>query len=403
MKLSFIVFLLLPIITYSQADHLSMKKGLWNASLQLNTADYLPFNIKVRKNNTLVILNANEEIELESPYLMNDSLHFRFPFFNSELVVKGDKKSMSGYWVNHTKGSHYKVPFIAIKGRTTRFNHIKKSKKGSSFDGKWKVEFEPGTSSSYPAVGLFNQKRNKINGTFLTETGDYRFLEGNTTKDSLFLSCFDGSHAFLFKAKYSNDSLFGKFFSGTHWQSSWNASRNEIFELTNPDDLTYISKQEKIEFKFPDLNKDSITFPSEKFNGKVVIIQIMGTWCPNCLDESLYYKELEEKYGDKGLEIISVCYETGNSIDDYIANIKRLQVKLQNNFTYLVGGAAKKNLASEHFSMLNEIISFPTSIYINRQGEVVRVHTGFNGPGTGDYYKRYKEKTSALLESLLMD
>ena len=129
----------------------------------------------------------------------------------------------------------------------------------------------------------------------------------------------------------------------------------------------------------------------------------MGSWCPNCLDESIYYKELKEKYGDKGLEIISVCYEVGKSLDTQISNVKRLKTKLQNDFTYLIGGSANKNLASQHFSMLSEIISFPTSIFINRQGEVVRVHTGFNGPGTGDYYKKYKERTSALLESLLMN
>jgi len=380
-----------------------MKKGKWNASLQLNSVDYLPFNIKVKKNNALIILNADEEIQLEPASFKDDSLHYRFPFFNSELVIKQGKTSMNGYWVNHTKGSHYKIPFTAVKGKITRFYHLEKSKKESNFDGKWKVEFEPGTNSSYPAVGLFNQKKKNISGTFLTETGDYRYLDGNTTKDSLFLSCFDGSHAFLFKAKYLNDSLFGKFYSGTHWQSTWNASRNSTFELTSPEDLTSLSNNETVEFKFPNLNKDSISFPSEVYKGKVVIIQIMGTWCPNCLDESIYYKKLEEKYGEKGLEIISVCYETGNSLDVQIVNVKRLQSKLQTNFTYLIGGSAKKNLASQHFSMLSEIISFPTSIFINRKGEVVRIHTGFNGPGTGEYYKRYKERTSALLESLLMD
>lgn len=403
MKFIFIVFLLYTFNTSAQRGAITLKKGKWNASLQLNTVDYLPFNLNVKKNNSLIVINADEEIQLEPAIIINDSLHYNFPFFNSELVVKAEKNNLSGYWVNHTKGSHYKVPFFAEKGRNTRFFHVSTSKKGTDFNGKWKVVFEPGTNSSYPAIGLFKQKKNKISGTFLTETGDYRFLDGNSTKDSLFLSCFDGSHAFLFKARHSKDSLFGKFYSGTHWNSSWNASRNDSFELQSPEDLTYISNGEKIEFSFPNLQKDTVSFPSERYKGKVVIIQIMGTWCPNCLDESVYYKELEEKYGDKGLEIISVCYESGKSLDDYINNIQRLQSKLETNFTYLIGGSAKKNLASKHFNMLNEIISFPTSVFINRQGEVVRVHTGFNGPGTGDYYKNYKERTNALLESLLMD
>jgi len=102
------------------------------------------------------------------------------------------------------------------------------------------------------------------------------------------------------------------------------------------------------------------------------------------------------------LEIISVCYETGSGFDDYVANIYRLKNKLDLKFTFLVGGAANKGLASEHFSMLNEVISFPTSIFIGKDAQVKRVHTGFNGPGTGDYYQEYIKKTNALLESLLL-
>ena len=85
-----------------------------------------------------------------------------------------------------------------------------------------------------------------------------------------------------------------------------------------------------------------------------------------------------------------------------MSNINRLKEKLDLEFTFLVGGSASKGLASEHFKVLNEIISFPTSIFIGKDGEVKRVHTGFNGPGTGTYYREYVEKTNALIESLLI-
>ena len=134
---------------------------------------------------------------------------------------------------------------------------------------------------------------------------------------------------------------------------------------------------------------------------KVVIVQIMGSWCPNCLDETRYFKELYSKYHDRGLEIISIGYETGNSFDDFKRNIERLRNSLELDFTFLVGGKASKGLAKEHFSMLNNIISFPTTIFIGRDGEVKRVHTGFSGPGTGEYYTEYVNKTNALIESLL--
>ena len=241
-----------------------------------------------------------------------------------------------------------------------------------------------------------------MNGTFLTETGDYRFLAGVVSDDSLYLSCFDGSHAFLFKALL-NDTLSGKFFSGKHWQSEWTAERNETFELKSPDELTYIVDDQPVEFSLKDLKGNDYNFPNDQLKGKVVIIQIMGTWCPNCLDETIFYTELYETYHEDGLEIISIGYENGDEFTDYVANIQRLKEKLDLDFTFLVGGRANKVLASEQFSMLNEIISFPTSIYVDRHGMVKRIHTGFNGPGTGVYYQEYVESTYSLIESLLAD
>ena len=149
------------------------------------------------------------------------------------------------------------------------------------------------------------------------------------------------------------------------------------------------------------MERKDFTFPNENYEGKVTIIQIMGTWCPNCLDETIYYKELYDNYHADGLEIISIAYETGETTEDYVQSVTRLRNKLSLNFTFLIGGSAKKSLASEHFSMLNKIISFPTSIFIGRDGQVKRVHTGFNGPGTGDYYKEYVRNTNSLIENLL--
>jgi len=401
----FILILLLSTITLSQnRKSIKVKKGKWNAQLDLNKFDFLPFTLKVKKN-LISIINAEETIVLDRLTIQNDSIHARFPYFNSELVFVSNKKHLSGYFVNYNKGDDYKIPFNAKKKRSSRFSFIKKKAKSKNLKGKWEVYFEPNTENTYPALGVFTQEENKniIAGTFLTETGDYRFLAGNVTNDSLYLSCFDGSHAFLFKAKINGDSLQGRFFSGNHWESKWLATRNDNFKLKSPEELTYLKKKAVVEFKLPQLNGDTLSFPNDFFKNKVVIIQIMGTWCPNCLDESIYYKDLYNRYHSKGLEIISVCYEAGKSFDDYIMNVARLKNKLNLDFTFLIGGSASKGLASKHFNMLNNVISFPTSIYIGRDGEVKRIHTGFNGPGTGDYYLDYKQSTNALIESLLKD
>jgi thiol-disulfide isomerase/thioredoxin len=403
----FVILLLTSFTSFAQNHkRIKIKKGAWISHLSLSDSDVLPFEMKISKKRgdyTFTVINGDEQIILNTPEQKGDSLIVRFPFFNSALRFTMDnKKCLTGHWYNYNKGADYKIPLSARKRRASRFISTHKADSYIDVNGRWQVEFEPNTNSSYPAVGVFKQKEtNTVSGTFLTETGDYRYLAGNTTKDSLYLSCFDGSHAFLFKAKKDGEKLSGKFFSGNHWQSEWVASPNPNFELTNPDSLTYLVDEKPLTFSLKDLEGNQFTFPNGDYKNKVTIIQIMGSWCPNCLDETQYYKTLYDKYHDSGLEIISIGYETGASFDDHANNLKRLQEKLDLNFKFIVGGSAQKNLASEHFNMLNEVVSFPTSIFIGRDGMIKRVHTGFNGPGTGVYYTDYIQKTNALVESLL--
>ena len=400
--LLFLTLLCVFNFTSAQKEELKIKSGSWVASLMLNDADVLPFNLRVDGSNKITVLNDEEEIVLENPISKGDSFVVRFPYFNSLLVFKVENaEKIAGYWQNLNKGEDYKIPFVGLYNKGPRFTSNNQSKR-ATISGRWKVDFEPGTKHEYPAIGVFKEgEGGAASGTFLTETGDYRFLQGNIYGDSLLLSCFDGAHAFLFKALYKNDSLFGDFFSGSHWSCKWVGVRNESFELKNPEELTYLNSDKPIAFSFKTLSGKDYSFPNESTKGKVVIIQIMGSWCPNCLDETVYYKSLYDVYNTQGLEIIAVGYESGKNSDDYTNNLARLKKKFDLNFTFLVGGPASKNKASQDFNMLNAIISFPTSIFIGRDGKVKRIHTGFMGPGTGNYYNEYMKRTEFLIERLI--
>lgn len=404
MKLnSFLLFILISSYSFSgQPPVEKLKKGRWLAHLYLNDSIDLPFFLEVGDESGYTVINGKERISLTlkaSP----DTCELVFPYFNSKLVftVRG-KKSMVGFWINYNKGNNYKIPFEArFYKDPTRFP-VEKDNALENFNGKWKTTFEPGTADEYFGIGLFEQEENSsIQGTFMTETGDYRFLEGNVSLNNLYLSCFDGSHAFLFNGKLTDGEIKGNFYSGNHWWSEWKAQRDDNFELTDPEVLTFIKDTNQLQLDFRTLTGEDFHYPNSSFDNKVVIIQIMGTWCPNCLDESQYFKQLHNKYHDQGLEIIAVGYETGNGFEDYARNIERLKNKLNVDFTFLVGGPAKKAVASDHFKMLNEVISFPTSIFIGKDGAVKRVHTGFNGPGTGSYYEEYTAKTEELIQQLL--
>lgn len=402
MKLKIIgAFIGLISISALYAQQLPLKPGNYVAALQLNQTTQLPVHMRVEKAGktcTLVITNADERIELKVQKKVGDTLVLPFPNFDSELrVVVSHKKYANGFWINYNKSGNYRIPFKAKLGE-----YIAEEKANIQIDGRWEMYFSPLTNDQESAVGIFEQKDNKVIGTVLTETGDYRFLEGTVEGSHFYLSAFDGTHAFLLTGSYDGTNMMGTFFSGKHYQTPFTGKLNPSFELRNADSLTYLKDQHsRVSFTLQDIQGNNYSFPNKETEGKVVIIQIMGTWCPNCMDETKYYKELYEKYHDQGLEIISIGYEAAPTFETQAEKIKRLKERHNLAFTFLVGGKANKSLASEHFKMLNEVISFPTSIYIGRDGLVKRIHTGFNGPGTGQYYIEYVEKTNALIEALL--
>lgn len=406
MKQLFLFIFIFTIINQVNGQKkLRIKNGTWRTELNLNETIKLPFKLEISKNKkltTLTVINGEEKIMLRSENQLLDTFIYSFPLFNTELRFHVDsKKKISGYWNNYNK-KDYKLPFTAVLSNAPRFDDTVSTEGIANFKGKWETYFDVNSPDKYPALGVFEQNKNKLTGTFLTETGDYRFLEGNAYGPNLYLSCFDGSHAFLFTGELENGKINGKFLSGKHWSTDWTATQNEKFELINPDSLTYVSDStSSINFTLNDLKHKSFTYPNDDLKDKVVIIQIMGTWCPNCMDETRYFKELYTKYHKEGLEIISICYEAGENEEDFYNRVKSYKEKLNLDFTFLIGGKANKGIASEHFNTLNQVISFPTSIFIDRNGTIQRIHTGFNGPSTGVYYTDYVTKTNQLIIEML--
>jgi thiol-disulfide isomerase/thioredoxin len=397
------IFLLLIALTlntsFSIAKDKKLKSGTWRTEFKLTNKANLPVIIEYnKKTNSIVLINASERIPLKNVQIINDQITVKFPIFNSELKGKiVSKKRIEGFWHNYSKGKDYKIPFISICNSKSRFD--KTQTNSDKFEGKWEVTFDYNESKE-KAIGLFENVKGSMHGTFLTETGDYRFLEGVISKNSLELSCFDGSHAFLFTSELKNDTLWGEFYSGTHYKTNWFAIKNEKFELRDPEKLTYLVNDDPIEFNLPQLDGNEYSYPNKSTENKVVLIQIMGTWCPNCMDETNYLTELYAKH-KKDIEIIGIGFEVGKTDQDRINTVLKYKNHMDINYPLLVGGDACKPCAIKVFPMLNSVMSFPTLIIIDKKGEVRKIHTGFSGPSTGKYYTDYVTNTNQFVKQLI--
>ncbi len=380
-------------------------KWLLNFYLAENTIAPSFFNLSNNGDSYSVeFINAQETISTKNVVVENKKITISDPIFNSwfegEIV---DQKTIKGFWYKNDKT--YSIPFEAHFGNENRFKNNVSVESKNDVSGKWEVDFSRGNPEDfYKAIGQFEQKEDVLTGTFMTETGDYRFLEGNVYGDSLFLSCFDGAHLFLFKAEFKNDSLIGTFWSGTHWQEPWIAGRNDSFELTNPDSLTFLKEgYDKLAFTFPNLNGESVSLSDEKYKNKVVIVNIMAPWCPNCKDETSYLSNLYKANHNKGLEIIALSFDKSDDFETSKKNIEKIKNHFGVDYDFLIAGQASKIEAAQALPMLNHIMSYPTSIFIDKQGNIRKIRTGFYGPGTGDYYTRYTEQIDSFIEKLLAE
>jgi thiol-disulfide isomerase/thioredoxin len=392
----------------SNSDLISspIELGIWRMVMDLN-GNELPFNFTLNKEGEtwkMVIINAEERIDIDEIVVKKDSIFINLPVFESEFKLSiVDSKNLDGVWINYYKDSNYKIKTKAQFGLSNRFSGEKKDY-FKSIEGKYSATFSPLSENPSNAIAIFNQDNTQITGTFATETGDYRHLQGEFIKDTLFLSTFDGSHAFLFKAFYNDTAFNGTFWSGTHWKESWTAQLNEKAKLRNADSLTFIKEGfEEIAFSFPDSSGKIVSLSDSIYNNKVVIVQIMGSWCPNCLDETIYYKDLYDSYNKNGLEIIALAFERTRTKEQAQKNLSRLISKTNANYPILLAGSTREDKAESILPMLNHVMSYPTSIYIDKNKIVRKIHTGFYGPGTGQYYIDYKANTELFIENLLQE
>jgi len=139
------------------------------------------------------------------------------------------------------------------------------------------------------------------------------------------------------------------------------------------------------------------------YSNKVVVVQIMGTRCPNCLDESVFLNKYLATNHTKGFEVVALDYERTADLDKIRSNIKRVKDHLQLNYPILYAGNANRDSSSASLPMLSKLAAYPTSIIIDRKGIVRKIHTGFSGPATGAEYESYTKEFDVLVEELLKD
>src|SRR5579863_458056 len=381
--------------------------GLYRAVLTLPGGE-LPVGLDLEREGTATVgylQNGPERLKLDEVTVAGSHLDIRMPGYENRLIADAKGDALEGEVILvKLGGKEQHIPLHARRGATYRF-FPSAATDNADVSGRWAVTFTDESGKPEAAVGEFSQSHDTVTGTFLTDTGDHRYLAGQVKADELYLSTFDGAHAFLYKAKITPEGLLaGDFWSGSTYHERWTGKRDANAALPDAYALTNMHSGAKhFDFAFPDLAGNTVTSQDPAFRGKVMIVALAGSWCPNCHDEAAFLEPLYREYRGRGVEIVSLMFEHFGDFAQAAAATSRFRQHYAIEYTTLIAGISDKDEAAKKLPMLERVYAFPTTIFVDRKGNVRKIHTGFSGPATGAHYTEFVNEVETTLNQLLSE
>lgn len=388
------------VLFLSYAAHsAALQAGAWRFELKTDNA-IIPFIIEfklVKGKYTGTLLNGEEKIKLTKIRIKNKKVSIPLETYEVSIEMEQPKEGkMVGLLVRHNKNPKIETPLRAVYHEVERFPE-EKSNPSIDLNGRWAITLTDDSDKKDNGVIVFTQKGNSLNGSILTPTGDYRYMEGFVSGSEFEAASFDGIYNYLVKGSVDKDGkLVAKILSN---------SMTKIEGIKDPNaDLPDAYKKTQVEainFTFPDLAGKNVSLSDKKFKNKPVIIQFFGSWCPNCMDEMNYLIPWYKENKKRGIEIVALSFE--RSLNKAEARNQLMKVKKEKKipYTLLIAGHTSEDKPMDKVPGLKNFISFPTTVFLNKNHEVIKVHAGFTGPSTGEFYVKWKTEFNQTVNEIL--
>jgi peroxiredoxin len=379
--------------------------GVYRAVLRLPGGD-TPFGFEVAQEQqqyVLFLINGTERTRVRNVKVANGELTAVFPGYENSLRATLHPDRLEGsVTLIKAGGKEQVIPFTAQLGKTYRF-YPDSTTDNADVDGTWDATFTNDAGETSQAILLLEQKHDHVSGSVMTPTGDHRFLEGQMRGDELQLSTFAGGLAYLYKLKVgANGALEGEYWQGLASHEKVAAHRNDAATLAGAGKQTKLRDSTKaLDFTFPDVDGKPVSLSDARFRGKVVLVTLGGTWCPNCHDEAQFLVPFYRENRQRGFEIVALMFERHGEFEKAARAVRGYREDLGIEFPTLIAGLSETDEASKALPMLNGVYGYPTAILVDRSGVVRSIHTGFAGPATGRHYEEHVKEFRDEVEQLL--
>jgi thiol-disulfide isomerase/thioredoxin len=384
-------------------------RGMWNGSVELTEGKLLPFRMNLDlaaspPNGHFLI--GDEKTPIPEILKGEGTLILRFSEYGAEMRGAWDGTRLSGNYFRIRSGGTKSFKFEAVH-ETQPSNGQPAELAADAPLGNYQVLFQGEDKIDNTTVAKLWNDEAALYGTFIAPDGDYGLLFGKQVGPTLQLNRFTGWQAIVITLEKSAGTWAGEFYAASN-------DRPRPFILKPrtdvsadvPQPLPTAMKNPASEFTFSgvSLSGETVTSKDDRFKGKALIVDIMGTWCHNCLDEAPVLEQLQRDFGKDGLEVVGLSFEISEDPDLAKKNLQLFKDRFGLTYTLLFCGSLDdENVKRQIHSQLDNFFAYPTAIFIGRDGKVQSIHSGFKGPGTGDEFRpqvqRFVELTTKIVGS----
>ena len=392
----FIAIFLLILSFSSVAAKPKLKAGPWRFEMKATYA-VIPFVIDFKyegKSLTGTLRNGKENIPLTGIVVKKNMIEIPIQHYENELQLELlTNDILRGKFVRLNKNPVVEVPVEGKRGGSDRYSG-RFEKPTAKFNGTWAVTLKEEDGKEAKGIVILKQKKNKLHGTIMSPTGDYRYFEGYVNGEFFEAASFDGVYNYVFKGRIEKEKMEATILA--NWKTDVVGVKDEKASLPDPYKQTQL---DKLSFTFPDINGKKVSLSD--FKGKPVIVSFFGSWCPNCIDEMNYLVPWFKENQKRGIELIALSFERSLSQADARMQLTKTAKKLGMDFPVLLAGSTSEDKPMDKIPGLKNFISFPTTVYLNKNHEVVKIHAGFTGPSTGKFFEEWKKEFNHDVDELL--
>lgn len=395
MKLLTVGFVLLA--PFAAAQSLA---GLWDATVNVHGLA-VPFRFEIVGDGAKVsasFFNGDVKFTSTSGSFAGGKLNIAWDYNAAKLEAAVHDGVIQGTYTRQGRDEKSVYPFEAKRFAPSPLT----SEDVPQIAGLWIIPTKS-TKGENAWQFIVRQSGAEVSAAVLRIDGDTGALQG-TYKDGRFvLSHFSGARPAVFEVKLADGSL-DLLENG---KTKFTAVRADLArakglpEPSDPSKFTTVKDPTKpFSFAFHDLNGKLVTNEDPRFAGKVVLINIGGSWCPNCHDETPFLVAMYKKYRAQGLEMVALDFEEA----DQLKNPERLRAfiaKYGIDYTVLLAGDTAE--ATEKLAQAQNWNAWPTTFFIGRDGMVRGAHAGFPSSASGELFDKAKEDFEAKVEKLLAE